>query len=103
MMVAFNVSLYIFLLHKRERFGFFIRTLWALLQNLAVGDVAQRITDVPVYKGENIVILNQGVNNGIFLNIFDTKMYHHKHNIIKLYQTTPYGQNHTIEGSEGVS
>jgi len=35
-------------LHKWEGLSFFIRALWALLQHLAVGHVAQRVTNVPV-------------------------------------------------------
>ena len=47
---GWNISL----LHKWERLCFFIRPLRALLEHLAVGDVAQRVTDVPEYKASEV-------------------------------------------------
>ena len=35
-------------LNKGERLRLLLRTFWTLLQHLAVGDIAQRIADVPL-------------------------------------------------------
>ena len=41
-------------LYKRERLGFFIRTIWALLQHFAVGHIAQCIANVPVDRATEV-------------------------------------------------
>ena len=51
---GWNISL----LHKWERLCFFIRPLRALLEHLAVGDVAQRVADVPEYKASEVKMMS---------------------------------------------